>query len=109
MKPTETTKTPEADTLPEDPSSKSRTDRKKIVPKDSSPCLSDHTLDVEVSCKKNIKFEICRHKKIGKERFKFNLLNFRTMKTKWVSTETVEEIANEELQEYVKEDRKSVV
>ena len=103
MQPTETTKTPEAETLPEDPSSKPRTDRKKSVPEDSSPCLSDHTSDVEVSCKKNIKFEICGHKKIGKERFKFNLLNFRTMKTKWVSTETVEEIANEELQEYVKE------
>ena len=59
--------------------------------------------DIEVSCLKNSKFEICGHKIIGKERFKFNLLNFRTMKTKWLSIETVEEIAKEELQEYVKQ------
>ena len=59
--------------------------------------------DIEGSCLKNSKFEICGHTKIGTERFKFNLLNFRTMKTKWLSTETVEEIAKEELQEYVKQ------
>ena len=57
--------------------------------------------DIEVSCLKNSNFEICGHKKIGKDRFKFNLINFRTMKTKWLSTETVEEIAKEELKEYI--------
>ena len=71
--------------------------------KDSSPCLSDHTSDVEVSCFVNSKFEIIGHRKIGNERFQFNILNFRTMKTKWLSTETVEEIAREDLQEYVKQ------
>ena len=70
---------------------------------DSSPCLSDHTSDVEVSRFINSKFEISGHRKIGNERFQFNLLNFRTMKTKWLSTEKVEEIAREELQEYVKQ------
>ena len=103
LKPTETTRTPEVMTVPEEPSFKSRTVPGKIAPEDSSPCLSDHMSDIEVSCLKNSKFEICGHKIIGKERFKFNLLNFRTMKTKWLSTETVEEIAKEELQEYVKQ------
>ena len=65
--------------------------------------MSDHTSDVEVSRFTNSKFEICGHRKIGNKRFQFNLLNFRTMKTKWRSTETVEEIAKEDLQEYVKQ------
>ena len=103
MKPTDKKQTPEANTLTEDPSSKPRTIPKIIDPEDSSPCLPDHTSDIEVLCLKNSKFEICGHKKVGTESIKFNLLNFRSMKTKWLSTETVEEIAKEELQEYVKQ------
>ena len=103
MKPTDKKRAPEANTLTEDPSSKSRTVPKIIAPEDSSSCLSDHTSNIEVSCLKNSKFEICGHKQIGMERFNFNWLNFRTMKTKWLSTETVEEITKEELQEYVKQ------
>ena len=56
MKPTDKKQTPEANTLTEDPSSKSRTVPKKIAPEDSSPCLSDHASDSEVSCLKNSKF-----------------------------------------------------
>ena len=60
---TDKTQTPKVNTLPEDPSFKSRTVPEKIAPEDSSPCLSDHKSDIEVSGLKNSKFETFRHKK----------------------------------------------
>ncbi len=103
VKHTDKTQTPKVNKIPEKPSIKSSNVSDKISSKDSSPCLSDHTSDVEVSRFINSKFEICGHRKIGNERLQFNLLNFRTMKTKWLSTETVEDITREDLQECVKQ------